>query len=64
MIRDQASEQTSSKVDWAQFLLQIDSKKDLLLIAASKEKIAHEILRLRSEVDRLVKASAVMSKAS
>ena len=50
MIKDQISEETSN-VDWAQVLL--DSSTDDMIITVSREKIAHEIIRLRTENQRL-----------
>lgn len=44
MIRDQITDETS-RVDWAQVLL--DSATDDMIITVSREKIAHEILKLR-----------------
>jgi len=46
MIKDQISNETS-KVDWAQLLL--DDQTDDMIITVSREKIAHEIIRLRNE---------------
>ena len=46
MIRDQVTNETS-KVDWAQLLL--DDQTDDMIITVSREKIAHEIIRLRNE---------------
>ena len=46
MIRDQVSDQTEL-VDWAQLLL--DEGTDDMIIQVSREKIAHEIIRLRNE---------------
>lgn len=46
MIRDQISSETS-KVDWAQLLL--DEQTDEMIITVSREKIAHELIRLRQE---------------
>lgn len=37
----------SSKVDWASLLL--DENTDDMIITVSREKIAHEIIRLRTE---------------
>ena len=43
LYREQVSEE--SKIDWAQLLLTSeDSQEDIRILAASKEKIAHEIL--------------------
>lgn len=50
MIRDQISHETS-KVDWAQLLL--DDQTDDMIITVSREKIAHEIIRLRNENEDL-----------
>ena len=39
-----------SKVDWVQYLLSLEgSPDDMRILAASKDKIAHELLRLRAE---------------
>ena len=46
MIRDQVTQETS-KVDWAQLLL--DDQTDDMIITVSREKIAHELIRLRNE---------------
>ena len=46
MIRDQVTHETS-KVDWAQLLL--DDQTDDMIITVSREKIAHELIRLRNE---------------
>ena len=50
MIRDQVTNETS-KVDWAQLLL--DDQTDDMIITVSREKIAHEIIRLRNENQHL-----------
>ena len=50
MIRDQITDETS-RVDWAQVLL--DSATDDMIITVSREKIAHEILKLRQENQKL-----------
>ena len=50
MIRDQVSHETS-KVDWAQLLL--DDQTDDMIITVSREKIAHEMIRLRNENAKL-----------
>ena len=50
MIRDQVTNETS-KVDWAQLLL--DDQTDDMIITVSREKIAHEIIRLRNENQQL-----------
>ena len=49
MIRDNISEE-SSKVDWARLLL--DENTDDMIISVSRQKIAHEIIRLRTELKR------------
>lgn len=41
----------SSKVDWARILL--DQSTDDMIISVSREKIAHELIRLRTEVKNL-----------
>ena len=46
MIRDQISNETSN-VDWAQLLL--DDQTDDMVITVSRDKIAHELIRLRNE---------------
>lgn len=53
-ISDQISAQTS-KVDWARLLL--DQHTDDMIITVSREKIAHEIIRLRNENKTLKSAS-------
>jgi len=45
-ISDNITSETS-KVDWARLLL--DSNTDDMIITVSREKIAHEIIRLRNE---------------
>lgn len=49
-IRDQVSNETSN-VDWARVLL--DENTDDMIITVSREKIAHELIRLRTEVSKL-----------
>ena len=44
-IRDNISEETG-KVDWARLLL--DENTDDMIISVSREKIAHEIIKLRT----------------
>ena len=46
LIRDAISEETSN-VDWARLLL--DDNTDDMIITASWEKIAHELIRLQKE---------------
>lgn len=46
MIKDMITEETSN-VDWARLLL--DDKTDDLIINVSREKIAHELIRLKTE---------------
>jgi len=46
LIRENITEETS-KVDWAQLLL--DDNTDDMIISVSREKIAHEIIKLRNE---------------
>ena len=41
----------SGKIDWARILL--DQSTDDLIISVSREKIAHEMIRLRTEVKNL-----------
>jgi chromosome segregation ATPase len=54
MIRDNINEESSRKVDWAQYLLTLEAtQEDLRILAASKDKIAHEILRLRTDIQKL-----------
>ena len=54
MFREYASEESSARVDWAQLLLSLDGgEQDLRIIGASREKIAHEIIRLRAENQKL-----------
>jgi len=50
MIKDMVTEE-SSKVDWARILL--DQSTDDVIINVSREKIAHELIRLRTEVKHL-----------
>lgn len=52
-ISDNITSETS-KVDWARLLL--DSNTDDMIITVSREKIAHEIIRLRNE-NRTLKIS-------
>lgn len=52
LIRDNITEETG-KVDWAQVLL--DDNTDDMIISVSREKIAHEILKLRNEKQKLIK---------
>ena len=52
MIRDNISENTS-KVDWARLLL--DEETDDMIISVSREKIAHELIRLKTENIKLEK---------
>lgn len=49
-IRDNISEETQ-KIDWAQLLL--DEKTDDMIIAVSREKIAHQIITLKQEKGKL-----------
>lgn len=49
-IKDTVTEETS-KVDWARILL--DQSTDDLIINVSREKIAHELIKLRTEVKNL-----------
>ena len=53
MIRDNISEETSN-VDWARLLL--DEGTDDMIILVSREKIAHELIRLKSDNSKLSKA--------
>lgn len=46
LIRDNITEETSN-VDWARLLL--DDSTDDMIINVSREKIAHELIRLKSE---------------
>jgi len=50
MISDNVSKETSN-VDWARILL--DPNTDDMIIGVSREKIAHEIIKLRSENSKL-----------
>ena len=50
IIRDNISDETS-KVDWARLLL--DENTDDMIISVSREKIAHELIRLKNEVKKL-----------
>lgn len=49
-IKDMITEETSN-VDWARILL--DQSTDDMIINVSREKIAHELIRLRTEVKNL-----------
>lgn len=49
----------TSKVDWAQLLL--DDHTDDMIITVSREKIAHEIIRLRNENQQLRSSGASVS---
>ena len=61
MIRDNVV--TSSKVDWAQYLLNVESTQDdMKILAESKDKIAHEILRLRAENQKLSQLASCNGK--
>jgi chromosome segregation ATPase len=54
MIRDNINEESNRKVDWAQYLFTLEAtQEDLRILAASKDKIAHEILRLRTDIQKL-----------
>jgi len=53
MIRDNVSSETSN-VDWARILL--DPSTDDMIINVSREKIAHEIIKLRSDNAKLKSA--------
>ena len=46
----------TSKVDWARLLL--DTNTDDMIITVSREKIAHELIRLRNENRKLKSAAA------
>lgn len=59
-ISDNITSETS-KVDWARLLL--DSNTDDMIITVSREKIAHEIIRLRNE-NRNLKSVANSEQAS
>ena len=50
MIRDNITDETS-KVDWAKVLL--DDNTDDMIISVSREKIAHELIKLRNEKQKL-----------
>lgn len=50
LIKDNISEETS-KVDWARLLL--DDQTEDMIISVSREKIAHEIIKLRTENNNL-----------
>jgi hypothetical protein len=50
MISDNITEETG-KVDWAQVLL--DDATDDMIITVSREKIAHEIIKLRQEKTKM-----------
>jgi hypothetical protein len=58
-IRDNISEETQ-KIDWAQLLL--DDKTDDMIIAVSREKIAHQIIKLKQEKARLEQMAMGASK--
>lgn len=51
----------SSKVDWARLLL--DQQTDDMIINVSREKIAHEIIRLRNE-NRQLRSSGTRTNTS
>ncbi len=50
MIKDMITEETSS-VDWARLLL--DERTDDVIINVSREKIAHELIRLKTEIKHM-----------
>lgn len=50
MIKDMITEETSN-IDWARLLL--DEKTDDVIINVSREKIAHELIRLKTEIKHL-----------
>jgi hypothetical protein len=47
-----SEETTSSRVDWAQLLLDVDNTEDQI-ITVSREKIANELIKLRTENSKL-----------
>ncbi len=49
-IRDNISEETS-KIDWAQLLL--DDNTDDMIISVSREKIAHQLIKLKQDNQKL-----------
>lgn len=53
-LRDLVSEEGQGRVDWAQFLLNMENKKeDIKILSASKDKIATELIKLRAENQKL-----------
>lgn len=52
LIRDNITDETS-KVDWARLLL--DEETDDVIINVSREKIAHELIRLKTDNQKLEK---------
>lgn len=50
LIRDNITQETSN-VDWARLLL--DEETDDMVINVSREKIAHELIRLKTENQKL-----------
>ena len=62
MIRDTAGGE--SKVDWAQFLFSLEGADDMRILAASKDKIANEILRLRGQAQKQQKKAPPPSISS
>lgn len=58
LIRDNITEETG-KVDWAQLLL--DDKTDDMIISVSREKIAHEIIKLRNDKAKLMQTHPLPS---
>lgn len=50
MIKDMITEETSN-VDWARLLL--DERTDDVIINVSREKIAHELIRLKTEIKHM-----------
>lgn len=59
-ISDNITSETS-KVDWARLLL--DTNTDDMIITVSREKIAHEIIRLRNE-NRSLKSATTADQVS
>lgn len=52
-LREIVTEEGQSRIDWAQFMLNMEGTKDIKILAASKDKIASELIKLRSENQKL-----------
>lgn len=55
-IKDMITDETS-KVDWARLLL--DESTDDMIISVSREKIAHELIRLRTENKQMKQSQTI-----